>query len=79
MKAILYHGSKADRAELRRKFMPKEIGPRFPIVITSYEVVMNDAKFLSHYNWKYVVVDEVTLKLNIVIFHHLCALFSLFL
>ncbi|KAI0516660.1 hypothetical protein KFK09_009337 [Dendrobium nobile] len=58
MKAIIYHGSKADRAELRRKYMPREIGPKFPIVITSYEVVMNDAKFLSHYTWKYVVVDE---------------------
>lgn len=67
MKAIIYHGSKADRAELRRKYMPREIGPKFPIVITSYEVVMNDAKFLSHYTWKYVVVDEVTLKLNFVL------------
>ena len=40
--------------------MPKSIGPKFPIVITSYEVAMNDAKkFLRHYNWKYLVVDEV--------------------
>ncbi|KAK8933326.1 ATP-dependent DNA helicase DDM1 [Platanthera zijinensis] len=58
MKAIIYHGSRADRDEIRRKFMPKEVGPKFPIVITSYEVVLNDAKFLSKYVWKYVVVDE---------------------
>lgn len=42
--------------------MPKSIGPKFPIVITSYEVAMNDAKkHLRHYNWKYLVVDEVLL------------------
>lgn len=40
--------------------MPRTIGPKFPIVITSYEVAMNDAKkYLRHYNWKYLVVDEV--------------------
>lgn len=58
MKAIIYHGSRLDRDEIRRKFMPKEVGPKFPIVITSYEVVLNDAKCLSKYIWKYVVVDE---------------------
>lgn len=42
------------------KYMPKTIGPKFPIVLTSYEVALNDArKYLRHYNWKYVVVDEV--------------------
>lgn len=39
--------------------MPKTIGPKFPIVITSYEIVMNDVRHLKHYNWKYIVVDEV--------------------
>ena len=39
--------------------MPKTIGSDFPIIITSYEMAMSDAKFLAHYNWKYVVVDEV--------------------
>jgi ATP-dependent DNA helicase len=56
---LIYHGDKVTRAEIRRKFMPKTIGPDFPIIITSYEMAMSDAKFLAHYNWKYVVVDEV--------------------
>ena len=47
------------RAELRRKFMPKKVGPDFPIIITSFEMAMYDAKFLANYEWKYVVVDEV--------------------
>ncbi|RLN42769.1 ATP-dependent DNA helicase DDM1 isoform X2 [Panicum miliaceum] len=59
--SIIYHGDKVARAEIRRKFMPKTkdaISPDFPIVVTSYEMAMSDAKFLAHYRWKYVVVDE---------------------
>nr|XP_043634422.1 ATP-dependent DNA helicase DDM1 [Erigeron canadensis] len=59
MNAVIYHGSKSERDEIRRKHMPKTVGPKFPIVITSYEIAMYDAKkFLRHYNWKYLVVDE---------------------
>ncbi|XP_066393207.1 ATP-dependent DNA helicase DDM1-like isoform X1 [Miscanthus floridulus] len=56
--SIIYHGDKAARAEIRRKFMPKNAGPDFPIVVTSYEMAMYDAKFLAVHTWKYVVVDE---------------------
>ncbi|XP_022985070.1 ATP-dependent DNA helicase DDM1 [Cucurbita maxima] len=57
--AIIYHGNKKQREEIRRKSMPKTIGPNFPIVVTSYEIAMSDAKkVLRHYNWKYLVVDE---------------------
>ncbi|CAI9108511.1 OLC1v1008111C1 [Oldenlandia corymbosa var. corymbosa] len=57
--AIIYHGDKKERDDIRRKHMPKTIGPKFPIVITSYEVAMMDAKkHLRHYSWKYLVVDE---------------------
>ena len=59
--AIIYHGNKKQREEIRRKSMPKTIGPNFPIVVTSYEIAMSDAKkVLRHYNWKYLVVDEVS-------------------
>lgn len=60
--AIIYHGDQKQRDEIRRKHMPRTIGPKFPIVVTSYEIAMFDAKkFLRHYTWKYVVVDEVPL------------------
>ncbi|KAF7009977.1 hypothetical protein CFC21_024457 [Triticum aestivum] len=55
---LIYHGDKVARAEIRRKFRPKTVGPDFPIIITSYEMAMSDAKFLARYKWKYVVVDE---------------------
>ncbi|KFK28358.1 swi2 snf2-like protein [Arabis alpina] len=57
--SIVYHGDKKQRNELKRKHMPKTVGPDFPIVITSYEVAMNDARGnLRQYPWKYVVIDE---------------------
>ncbi|KAK3146253.1 hypothetical protein QOZ80_3BG0263630 [Eleusine coracana subsp. coracana] len=56
--SIIYHGDKAARAEIRRKFLPKTVSPDFPIVVTSYEMAMSDARFLAHHKWKYVVVDE---------------------
>ncbi|GAB4848861.1 ATP-dependent DNA helicase ddm1 [Ancistrocladus abbreviatus] len=59
MNAIIYHGDRKQRSEIRSKHMPRTIGARFPIVVTSYEVALGDArKYLRHYSWKYVVVDE---------------------
>jgi hypothetical protein len=74
--SIVYHGDKVARAEIRRKFLPKTVGPDFPIVVTSYEMAMSDARFLAHYKWKYVVVDEVMGKLilQIIVF---CFAFAL--
>lgn len=62
--------------------MPRTIGPKFPIVLTSYEIAMVDAKkFLRHYTWKYLVVDEVplayiflTCHTYTVLFYKFCAL-----
>lgn len=58
MSVLLYHGSKKERAELRIKYMPVTMGPTFPVVITSYDVALNDYKVLARYKWKYLVVDE---------------------
>ncbi|KAL4180565.1 hypothetical protein AMTRI_Chr13g125920 [Amborella trichopoda] len=58
IKAMVYHGDKDERLQFRKNHMPRSIGPDFPIIVTSYEIAMNDSKFLSHFTWKYVVVDE---------------------
>lgn len=58
MEVLLYHGSRDVRTDLRRKHMSSTITPSFPVIVTSYEVAMNDRKFLSKYKWKYIVVDE---------------------
>ena len=58
--AVLYHGSKQERAEIRSKRLPtsQPITHDFPVIVTSFEIVMADRKFLQKYNFKYLVVDE---------------------
>ncbi|EXJ89124.1 hypothetical protein A1O3_02188 [Capronia epimyces CBS 606.96] len=57
---ILYHGSKDERETMRRKMMKMQDQTKveFPVVVTSYEICMNDRKFLANYQWKYIIVDE---------------------
>lgn len=33
-------------------------GVKYPVYITSYEIVMADIRFLAHTTWKFLVVDE---------------------
>ncbi|KNG80985.1 SNF2 family helicase/ATPase PasG [Aspergillus nomiae NRRL 13137] len=60
IKTVLYHGSKDERAEIRRKMMnmKNQRDMDFPVVCTSYEICMNDRKFLGQYQWRYIIVDE---------------------
>lgn len=55
---VLYHGSKDERAEIRRKKLPSKVDQNFPVVVTSYEIAIADIKFLQKHEWKYLVVDE---------------------
>lgn len=58
---VIYHGDKEKRAELRREFLRPQTKQRdvnYPIIITSYEIIMSDAKFMKHVKWDYLVVDE---------------------
>lgn len=37
----------------------EEVDPiTFPIVLTTYEMIIKDRTYLSHYDWGYIVVDE---------------------
>lgn len=44
---------------LRKEFVRKTVGPDFPIIVTTYNMVLVEQKWLAKYDWKYVVVDEV--------------------
>ncbi len=57
---VLYHGSIDERGEMRRKKMKLQDQSKqdFPVVVTSYEICMNDKKFLGNYQWRYIIVDE---------------------
>ncbi|KUI55952.1 putative ATP-dependent helicase IRC5 [Cytospora mali] len=61
---VMYHGKPNDRKELRdtklfpnldRQGKPTE---RFPVVCTSYEMVIQDSAFLSRINWEFIIIDE---------------------
>ncbi|KAL4895907.1 SNF2 family N-terminal domain-containing protein [Aspergillus ambiguus] len=60
IKTVLYHGSKDERAAIRKKMMnlKDQRSMDFPVVCTSYEICMNDRKFLAQYQWRYIIVDE---------------------
>src|SRR5271170_1285366 len=58
---ILYHGDKATREQLRKKyFSRKQTSETFPIVVTSYEIIINDRQYLSKIQWKFIIIDEGT-------------------
>ncbi|KAI1172695.1 SNF2 family N-terminal domain-containing protein [Nemania sp. FL0916] len=60
---VLYHGSIPDRQELFRDKIMKQYQKgsptqKFPVVCTSYEMVLRDHAALSKIDWAFIVVDE---------------------
>lgn len=54
---VMYHGNPQVRGQIRRQqFKGDSKGEKFPIVCTSYEIAMKDKKYLSNYQWKFIVV-----------------------
>lgn len=57
MPVLLYHGTPTEREHMRKTHM-KKLGPEFPIICTSYELIMNDRKHLQRFSWKFIIIDE---------------------
>lgn len=57
---ILYHGTKHEREQIRHNHMPlsKHKDLDFPVVITSFEMLMIDRPHLEKYTWQYMILDE---------------------
>ena len=55
---VLYHGSKQERADIRKKHFKNPGTKDFPVVITSYEICTNDRNFLNKYAWGFLIIDE---------------------
>ncbi|QDZ22807.1 SNF2-related ATP-dependent DNA helicase [Chloropicon primus] len=56
---VLYHGTAEERAQMRMLERFANPGfPTFPVIVTSYEIAIRDAKPLQKYHYKYMVVDE---------------------
>lgn len=62
MPVFVYHGNKVARREMRRKHLNRKRmhDPDFPVIISSYEMMLADAKSFSSmgFVWKYMVIDE---------------------
>ncbi|XP_051504280.1 lymphocyte-specific helicase-like [Myxocyprinus asiaticus] len=56
---MLYHGSQKERMDLVKQIR-KHQGPlkMCPVVVTSFEIAMRDRRFLQHFHWNYLIVDE---------------------
>ncbi|KAF4635873.1 hypothetical protein G7Y89_g2204 [Cudoniella acicularis] len=60
---VLYHGTIQHRREIfKTKIMEHVVNGRvtekFPVVLTSPEITMNDESFLSKINWEIIIIDE---------------------
>ncbi|XP_076044329.1 chromatin-remodeling ATPase INO80 [Oratosquilla oratoria] len=58
---VPYWGNPEERKNLRKFFDTKNLGTRdasFHVVITSYQIVIQDFKFLNRLKWNYMVLDE---------------------
>lgn len=55
---MLYHGDKKQRERLRKTRLRNPGTKDFPVVVTSYEICMNDRKFLTHFGWQFIIIDE---------------------
>lgn len=55
---ILYHGDKTERARLRKTQLKHPGTDQFPVVVTSYEICMNDRKYLTGFGWQFIIIDE---------------------
>eukprot|EP01098_Paradermamoeba_levis_P008869 TRINITY_DN3660_c0_g1_i3.p1 TRINITY_DN3660_c0_g1~~TRINITY_DN3660_c0_g1_i3.p1 ORF type:complete len:443 (+),score=87.33 TRINITY_DN3660_c0_g1_i3:550-1878(+) len=61
---MMYHGTKGDRKNLqvemhvKSKKQTNSTKVQLPVLVTSYEVAINDRAFLRKHGWKYLVVDE---------------------
>jgi ATP-dependent DNA helicase len=56
---VLYHGSIDERARIRRTKLKSPGSSEFPVVVTSYEICMNDRKYLSSFGWKFIIIVSI--------------------
>ncbi|KAL5594127.1 hypothetical protein BROUX41_001173 [Berkeleyomyces rouxiae] len=60
---VMYHGTPPERAEIWSKQVEKNYkGSRptakFPVICTSYEVILRDRSVLSKIQWEFIIIDE---------------------
>lgn len=60
---VMYHGKPEQREYLRKNSITKHLikgrpTEKFPVVLTSYEIILRDKSFLSNIRWEFIIIDE---------------------
>ncbi|KAK2594770.1 putative ATPase [Conoideocrella luteorostrata] len=60
---VMYHGNQAQREEIFQTKMLRNLkggrpSTKFPVVCTSYEMVLRDQHNLSRIQWEFIIIDE---------------------
>lgn len=60
---LMYHGDRKQRDALYRTKVSANLSKgrpntKFPVVLTSYEMVLRDQQNLSRVNWEFIIIDE---------------------
>ncbi|KAK4213816.1 SNF2 family N-terminal domain-containing protein [Rhypophila decipiens] len=60
---VMYHGTPDQRSDIFKKDIMKHMhggrpSDKFPVVCTSYEMVMKDRASLGKINWEFIIIDE---------------------
>ncbi|ROT42218.1 hypothetical protein SODALDRAFT_268110 [Sodiomyces alkalinus F11] len=61
--AILYHGTPQERAQMWKTKVARHLSggrptEKFPVVCTSYEILLREKASLSRVNWGFIIIDE---------------------
>ena len=66
LKALPYWGDITDRKILRKFWDPKKLHARdadFHVLVTSYQMLVHDARHFPRVKWEYMVLDEAQVSL----------------
>ncbi|CAK7211535.1 Putative ATPase [Sporothrix curviconia] len=60
---LMYHGTPQQRKDLFKNRVQKHLSKgrpteQFPVVCTSYEIILRDRADLSKINWEFIIIDE---------------------
>lgn len=63
---VMYHGTPTERKEIRETEIERYLQngrptKKFPVVCTSYEMVMKDRAHLSKINWEFIIIVSMLL------------------
>lgn len=59
LKCLKYIGSQTEREEIQKEMKRQsKKGESFDVLLTTYELVLNDSEFLRKFKWKCFIIDE---------------------